>query len=100
VFYDVIYHSYGIVPALANPAYYTCKLTSAVITTLMTGAVGQVVLRGGQYSGVAVRLRYGLGAGAAAVAVVGHSRLQQPVLAFSAVVDGPLSGCVCCGMQQ
>lgn len=40
VFYDVIYHSYGIVPALANPAYYTCKLTSAVITTLMTGAAG------------------------------------------------------------
>ena len=37
VFYDIIYHSYGIVPALANPAYYTCKLTSAVITTLMTG---------------------------------------------------------------
>jgi len=37
VFYDVIYHSCGIVPALANPAYYTCKLTSAVITTLMTG---------------------------------------------------------------
>ena len=37
VFYDAIYHSYGIVPALANPAYYTCKLTSAVITTLMTG---------------------------------------------------------------
>lgn len=40
VFYDVIYHSYGIVPALANPAYYTCKLTSAVITTLMTGKAG------------------------------------------------------------
>jgi hypothetical protein len=39
-FYDVIYHSYGIVPALANPAYYTCKLTSAVITTLMTGRPG------------------------------------------------------------
>eukprot|EP00775_Hariotina_reticulata_P006842 gene6842-7060_t len=37
VFYDVVYHSYGIVPALANPAYYTCKLTSAVITSLMSG---------------------------------------------------------------
>jgi hypothetical protein len=48
VFYDVIYHSYGIVPALANPAYYACKLTSAVITTLMTGvALGvQAALQG------------------------------------------------------
>jgi hypothetical protein len=38
VFYEVNYHCYGIVPALSNPAYYTSKLTSAVITSLMTGA--------------------------------------------------------------
>ncbi|WIA10164.1 hypothetical protein OEZ85_010368 [Tetradesmus obliquus] len=37
VFYEVNYHCYGIVPALSNPAYYTSKLTSAVITSLMTG---------------------------------------------------------------
>lgn len=47
VFYDVIYHSYGIVPALANPAYYTCKLTSAMITTLMTGGSCHVTLMTG-----------------------------------------------------
>lgn len=37
VFYEVNYHCYGVVPALSNPAYYTSKLTSAVITSLMTG---------------------------------------------------------------
>lgn len=50
VFYDIIYHSYGIVPALANPAYYTCKLTSAVITTLMTGTAASDNLQQGPVS--------------------------------------------------
>jgi hypothetical protein len=39
VFYEVNYRCYGIVPALSNPAYHTSKLTSAVITSLMTGGV-------------------------------------------------------------
>lgn len=37
VFYEVNCHGYGIIPALANPAYYKSKLTSAAITSLMTG---------------------------------------------------------------
>jgi hypothetical protein len=45
VFYEVNYHCYGIVPALSNPAYYTSKLTSAVITSLMTGALLTVVIQ-------------------------------------------------------
>lgn len=45
VFYEVNHHCYGIVPALSNPAYYTSKLTSAVITSLMTGVSGKLSVK-------------------------------------------------------
>lgn len=41
VFYAVVSASCAILPALANPAYFTCKLTSAVITSLMTGVYAE-----------------------------------------------------------
>lgn len=58
VFYDVIYHSCGIVPALANPAYYSCKLTSAVITTLMTGVLHTVCCVALPLQGLGASLRH------------------------------------------
>jgi hypothetical protein len=37
IFYDVVYHSYGLVPALASPLYYASKFSSTVLTSLITG---------------------------------------------------------------
>lgn len=35
-FYDTIHHAYALVPSLASAAYYTCKFSSTVITSLST----------------------------------------------------------------
>jgi hypothetical protein len=38
IFYDVVYHSYGLVPMLASPLYYSSKFSSTVLTSFITGA--------------------------------------------------------------
>ncbi|KAF8068202.1 Ugt3a1 [Scenedesmus sp. PABB004] len=37
IFYDVVYHSYGLVPMLASPLYYASKFSSTVLTSFITG---------------------------------------------------------------
>jgi len=37
LFYDVVHHSYGLVPMLANPQYYKSKFSSTVLTSMITG---------------------------------------------------------------
>lgn len=37
VFYDVVYHSYALVPMLASPLYYQSKFSSTVLTSFITG---------------------------------------------------------------
>lgn len=38
IFYDVVYHSYALVPMLASPLYYASKFSSTVLTSFITGA--------------------------------------------------------------
>ena len=38
IFYDVVYHSYALVPMLASDLYYHSKFSSTVLTSLITGA--------------------------------------------------------------
>lgn len=38
IFYDVVYHSYALVPMLASPLYYSSKFSSTVLTSFITGA--------------------------------------------------------------
>lgn len=40
IFYDVVYHSYALVPMLASPLYYSSKFSSTVLTSFITGAAG------------------------------------------------------------
>jgi hypothetical protein len=40
IFYDVVYHSYALVPMLASPLYYASKFSSTVLTSFITGALG------------------------------------------------------------
>jgi len=37
IFYDVVYHSFGLVPMLASPLYYNSKFSSTVLTSFITG---------------------------------------------------------------
>uniref|UniRef100_A0A383VTG1 Glycosyl transferase family 1 domain-containing protein n=1 Tax=Tetradesmus obliquus TaxID=3088 RepID=A0A383VTG1_TETOB len=37
IFYDVVYHSYALVPMLASPLYYASKFSSTVLTSFITG---------------------------------------------------------------
>ncbi len=37
VFYDVVYHSYALIPMLASELYYQSKFSSTVLTSLITG---------------------------------------------------------------
>lgn len=37
IFYDVVYHSYALVPMLASPLYYSSKFSSTVLTSFITG---------------------------------------------------------------
>jgi hypothetical protein len=50
IFYDVVYHSFGLVPMLASPLYYSSKFSSTVLTSFITGKAsrgrGFGVLRG------------------------------------------------------
>lgn len=41
IFYDVVHHSFGLVPMLANPQYYKSKFSSTVLTSLITGGCAQ-----------------------------------------------------------
>jgi hypothetical protein len=46
-FFDVVYHSYALVPTLASPLYYSSKFSSTVLISFITGtAVGQNGQRG------------------------------------------------------
>jgi hypothetical protein len=37
IFYDVVYHSYALVPMLASNLYYSAKFSSTVLTSFITG---------------------------------------------------------------
>lgn len=37
IFYDVVYHSYALVPMLASNLYYSSKFSSTVLTSFITG---------------------------------------------------------------
>lgn len=37
IFYDVVYHSYALVPMLASALYYSSKFSSTVLTSFITG---------------------------------------------------------------
>jgi hypothetical protein len=37
IFYDVVYHSYALVPMLASKLYYSSKFSSTVLTSFITG---------------------------------------------------------------
>jgi hypothetical protein len=40
IFYDVVYHSYALVPMLASALYYSSKFSSTVLTSFITGVTG------------------------------------------------------------
>ncbi len=37
IFYDVVYHSYALVPMIASELYYHSKFSSTVLTSMITG---------------------------------------------------------------
>jgi len=41
IFYDVVYHSYALVPMLASNLYYSSKFSSTVLTSFITGTDGR-----------------------------------------------------------
>jgi hypothetical protein len=36
-FYEVVHHSYALVPTLASPLYYSSKFSSTVLTSFIAG---------------------------------------------------------------
>jgi hypothetical protein len=44
IFYDVVYHSYALVPMLASNLYYSAKFSSTVLTSFITGGCKTLAL--------------------------------------------------------
>jgi hypothetical protein len=55
IFYDVVHHSFGLVPMLANPQYYKSKFSSTVLTSLITGGCAAAAV--GRLCGTSADLR-------------------------------------------